>query len=764
MKPASSYHFGDFEVQVALQRIVRNGQSIHLRAKTFQVLLHLLEHRDRLVTKQEILDSLWADVTASDASLVQCIIDLRKALCDDARNPRFIRTVSKVGYQFIGALDERSGTAAEANGTGTPKVAKWSVPRLTAAAAAVLAACLALGWVVARPKAAGPSLVLRGAGKVPVAVMFFENQSGGRDIDWLREGLAEMLITNLSGSSRLAVLSRSELQSLMQRTGKAPGAPRRLEDALVLAEKSHAEMLVLGEFAQLGDKIRINVHLHDAHTGRLLASESATAETPGQIIPEMDLLSLKLGGHLGAARNESERRAVSSTSMTGNLEAYRAYSLAVEKAKAYHSDEAIALFEKAIALDPRFAMAYARIGYIYAVTWGQMPDKGKTYLEKAFQLSDRLTERDRLYISAWYAIANYDYPAAIDTMRRLVAEYPGEIEAYAHLGKLLRGEERFDEAIIALKQGLPMDHEAGHLYNALGGIYSQQGRHAEAIAAERQQATLSPNESNAMDSLALAYLSAGHFAEAEQAFQQALRLKPGFDVPAKHLAVLYYRLGRYNDAIQALENYLRASPSQAQGGEAYLYLAWCWKRKGNLGKAIDALTRAVADYPDKAATSMMLELWRGDEAAAEKLMPQLRVEWICPNREARAPTRRHRSYVLGRFFLSKGQTNQALSQFHDALQHWGWWADANTYEDCLGDALRELGRLDQAIAEYERVLRTYPATPLTRFNLALAYRSKGDGDRAAAEFRQFLELWKNADPGLEEVRAAKEYLAKSKGR
>ena len=139
--------------------------------------------------------------------------------------------------------------------------------------------------------------------------------------------------------------------------------------------------------------------------------------------------------------------------MTDNLAAYRYYSLALEKAQAMHNEEAIALLEKAVALDPEFAMAHARIGYAYAVT-GDDAEKARPHLEKAFQLSNRLTEKDRLYINAWYSIANLDYPGAIGPFRKIIARYPMEVEAYLRLGYLLRGEGQHEEAVRVLKQGL----------------------------------------------------------------------------------------------------------------------------------------------------------------------------------------------------------------------------------------------------------------------------------------------------------------------
>ncbi|PYX77995.1 MAG: hypothetical protein DMG70_33205, partial [Acidobacteria bacterium] len=155
-----------------------------------------------------------------------------------------------------------------------------------------------------------------------------------------------------------------------------------------------------------------------------------------------------------------------SETMTDNLEAYRYYSLGVEKAQAFENTQAIRLLQKAIRLDPKFAMAYARIGYAYAVT-DFVPQKGTPYLEKAFQLSDRLTEKDKLYLTSWYAIARGDYHAAIATLRQIIAQYPLETEAYWRLGRLLHGEEQPEEAIHVLQQGLAVDPDAKDLYNGL---------------------------------------------------------------------------------------------------------------------------------------------------------------------------------------------------------------------------------------------------------------------------------------------------------
>src|SRR5207302_2410481 len=294
-----------------------------------------------------------------------------------------------------------------------------------------------------------------------------DNQSSSADLDWLREGLADMLITDLSRSRNLIVLSRQQLYMWLERSGHKESEKIRLDEALDIARRSQAKIVVLGGFARFGEQVRVNVQLHDTRDGQLLATESLVADKAEQIVTQVDLLALKLASYLGATPGKDNANAGLTAVMTHNLEAYRYYSLGVEKAQAIQSQEAIALFEKAIALDPELAMAYARIGYTYVVIWSRT-DEGKPYLEKAFTLTYRLTEHEKLNITAWYALANQDYPTAIKAYHDIVERYPLEVEAYQRLGRLLRGEERLEEAVEILKQGLVIDSGAKELYNSLG--------------------------------------------------------------------------------------------------------------------------------------------------------------------------------------------------------------------------------------------------------------------------------------------------------
>jgi len=596
------------------------------------------------------------------------------------------------------------------------------------------------------------------AGKKPLVVMRIENQSGSADLDWLRDGLCDMLITNLSRSAKLTVLSRQQLHLLLTRTGHAESSPIQLEEALEMARRSKAEAVVLGSFARIGEKTRVSVQLHDAGTGQLIQSESFAVDRPEQILTQIDLLSLKLATRVGGAQAGAEKKAALADVMTNNLEAYRYYSLALERAQAKHSKEAVSLLEKAIALDPQFAMAYARIGYAYAVTWGSFTEKGKPYLERAFQLSDRLTEKDRLNIAAWYSIANLDFSGAVRSFREIIARYPMESEAYWRLGNLLFGEEQYEEAIRVLQQGLALDPEASDIYNSLGLAYAALGRHDQAIAACARYVALAPQESNAHDSLGLAYQWAGRYDEAIEEYKRALALQADFEIARVHLGNVYFQLGQYQDAIREFKEYIRVAPSTIERDRGISHVAWVYSQQRKWDQAQAAVKGLTQMNYWGADVAMLLALERGDVTGAQKFKARISEERSA-DRGIRLNAR-YPKFMDGYFDLQTGRPTEAIALFKEVLQHRPPIWNIDAYEDCLANAYLKLGQIDDAIAEYERILRLNPNYPLVHFHLAQAYEKKGQTDRARSEYRQFLQVWKNADPDIPILKEAKAEYAK----
>jgi tetratricopeptide (TPR) repeat protein/DNA-binding winged helix-turn-helix (wHTH) protein len=766
------YRFAGVEVDPSQGCLRRNGVELPLRQKSIQVLLFLLEQRHRLVTKEELIERVWAGTAVSDDALVQLIKEIRQSLGDDPRQPQFIKTMPKAGYRFIASVDELSleldgETRRQGDGdseispdlpvTASPR------PRPRLLIVAVLATLIVGGALTTflMTRSAGRSSVTdvtlpSSPGRKPLAVMHFDNQSGSPDLDWLREGLADMLIANFSRSKQLNVLSRQQLFILLERIGHRPADPIRLDDAIEIGRKSKAEVIVLGSFARLGDKIRINVSLYDTSNGQQTASETSVADRPEDILTQMDLLSFKLSNQLGVSINGAADPALNGV-MTKNLEAYRNYSLALEKVQALHNQEALTLLQKAVALDPEFAMAHARIGYTYAVAWG-LADKGKPYLEKAFKLSDRLTGKDKLDITAWYAIANLDYPGAAQVFRQLIAQYPTEIEAYWRLGRLLLGEEKYEEAIDVLKRGLVVDSEAKDVYNALGATYRDMGRHNEAIAMSERYVELAPDEANAHDSLALAYQAAGNYQQALEQYNRALSLNPDFDVAILHMANLFFQTGRYREAIRNYQRYIELASSDWDRAWGYGRMAWVYRRKGEIEQAAVAARKEWNYEKSSIGNSLIIALERGDRATVKRLEEQLYVQGPYTERGLR-PALRSVYYFRGHLALKNGRPEEAVENFKEVIKHRPLIWDIDSFEDCLANAYLELGRIDEAVAEYERILRLNPNYPLVHFHLGQVYERRGLPDQAKTAYEKFLLVWKEADADLPEVITSRKRLA-----
>src|SRR5215475_9223758 len=102
------YRFADFTLDVSEHRLLREGEEIYLQPKTFETLLYLIEHHGHLATKKELLDALWADTFVTENALSRCIKEVREALGDDAHQPRYIKTVPRLGYKFIADVEEAS--------------------------------------------------------------------------------------------------------------------------------------------------------------------------------------------------------------------------------------------------------------------------------------------------------------------------------------------------------------------------------------------------------------------------------------------------------------------------------------------------------------------------------------------------------------------------------------------------------------------------------------------------------------------------------
>ena len=190
----------------------RAGQEVYLRQQSFHVLVFLLERRQRLISKEELIEHFWHDIAVTDNALVQCIAEIRKALGDEPRQPRFIKTIPRVGYRFVGAVEAEEKSVKTSplvdaapdreSQLHLPRIASLLRPRpgLIVTAILALAGVGVLFWALLRhsPASRVEVTLSPAPGKKSLAVMYFENQSADRiwtgcGRDWLTCSLSTWL-------------------------------------------------------------------------------------------------------------------------------------------------------------------------------------------------------------------------------------------------------------------------------------------------------------------------------------------------------------------------------------------------------------------------------------------------------------------------------------------------------------------------------------------------------------------------------------------
>jgi tetratricopeptide (TPR) repeat protein/DNA-binding winged helix-turn-helix (wHTH) protein len=610
------YRLEGFEVVPDREEIRFSGAAIPLRNKAFHLLLYLLRHRERAVGRDELLREVWPNTVVTENSVAQCVIELRRTLGDDARQPRFIRTVGRAGYRFVGPVEEASERDIEA-----------------------------------RPLAP----------LVPV--------------------------TEHSRNSGNFVLPNIDLSV-------------RSWKALALAAPVLAGLVWLAIWSN---------------------------------------------------RPKLQQAEESALAMTGNLKAARAYLSGIQLAQQYHPEDAVKKFEEALRLDPGFTMAKARLGYVYSVRW-LSEEKGKPYLESAYAERGNLSDRDRLYIMAWYDTAHLDFAGAIRDYRELLGLFPRETEAHLELGRMLVGESRYDEAQVEFEAAIRIDPAAPLPHNSFTGLLLSTRQFGRALEEAKLVVKLLPLEPNAYDTLGLANEAAGNYEEAERAYRQGLELDPRFEVGRLHLADALFHMGRWREAKKELQRYIDDAPSDSERLWGADQLAMIALRQGNLAEAArQASVQSVDGYHDQ---QTLLALKRGDLAAADELL-NMRPEHA---ERGQRENLRYQLYVRGERALAAHDTKAALAAFQHAVAVRTPFHVMEWYEDCLGNAYLRLGRFDEAIAEYRRVLAIFPRLAPGWHGLGKAYLAKHQDAAARDAFAKVVEIWHEADTDIPELAEAKSAL------
>lgn len=489
MTPAPSprrYAFAGYRVDLQTRVLLGpDGAPVALTAKSFDVLSHLLEHRDRVVDKGELLDTVWRGRVVEENSLTQAVSMLRRALGAEAGDHRYILTVPGRGYRFVadvntdpvGSIGAVDGTAA---GSSMLETATRRWPVLLGAVLALAAVAL-LGPTVREPQAPpGPV-------QTTLAVLPFRSLSTDATDPMLELGLAETVIARLSRAQSLRVRS---LASAERVAGQSP-------DPLIAARELAAAYVVEGSTQRRGDRVRVNV--------RLLAAPEGTTVWAGTFDERIDraftlqdgiahavFSALDLSPRVPGARSPCEG---------ADAEAYRAYLTGrylAQRPSPERLARALASFQRAIDLDPACAPAYVGMSQTYrsqAIT-GDRASGGVLPLAQA--AADHALQIDpassgalaaKAFIQFWY---DWDWAGAEASARRAIELNPSLPEAHYVYAHLLVNLGRFDEGLAHARQARELDPLSPLLTTLEGGFLGAAGRPEDARARLERALELEP--------------------------------------------------------------------------------------------------------------------------------------------------------------------------------------------------------------------------------------------------------------------------------
>jgi eukaryotic-like serine/threonine-protein kinase len=639
---------------------------------------------------------------------------------------------------------------------------RWGV--LTGAAVVVVAAAVGSWLYFARRAHALTE-------KDTIVLADFANTTGDSVFD---DTLKQALAVDLGQSPFLNILSEEKIRETLREMTRSPSERLTQDLAREVCQRAGSKAYLAGSIAALGSQYVIGMEAVNCASGDALAREQVTAAGKEQVLPALGQATANLRNEVGESLSSVQKFDVPLAQATTNsLEALKAYTLGFKTLREKGDAEAIPFFKRAIELDPNFALAYGRLGVNY--TNLNQPHLAADYMKKAFDLRDRVTEREKLHVTALYStFATGELEKANQTYELWIQVYPRDITAYINLGSSYMVLGQYEKAATETREAIRVEPNFVVGYSNLGQIYLALNRFDEARATTEE--ALGRKVENIylhLNLYALAFFR-GNVAAMKQQADWAIG-KPGAEDWMLSLEsdteAWSGKLGKARElSRQAVESARRSDEKEPAG----LWQANAAIREalfGNVEAARQNAASAVALAPgshDAEAQAALAYALTGDATHAQSLGDDLALRfpqgtvvqsvWLPTIRSQIESGRKNPArsiellqaaapYELG--MLSGSATNSCLYPVYIRAE-----AYLSAQQGQL--ALAEF----QKILDHRGLLWNCATGALAHLGLARAYVLQGDTAKARTAYQDFLTLWKDADPDIPILIAAKSEYAK----
>ncbi len=487
--------FTRHEVDLRRQELRRDGRRVHVEPQVFDLLVHLLRHRDRVVSKDELLDTIWGGRIVSEAALSSRINAARKAVGDDGERQVLIKTIHKRGFRFVGEVAE----SAEED-------------------------------IVEAPPAPLPEAAPMAAtsGHPSVVVLPFANLSSEPDSDYFSYGLTEDVIRLLARHRWMDVLSRHTAAAFRGRE----------VDAREIGAAFGVRYLVHGSVARHGDRLRLAADLVSAETGTHLWSETYDIAL-ADVLEVQRTMAEQIAAAIEPELARLEREAAVRRPPT-NLGAWDCYQRGLFYLWGFTEPgmkEAEAMFRRAIALDPGFARAHGALAYVLLQeTVVSEREERVPLIEEALRLSRNAVALDdqdcmNLCVLGRVHAFRHDYDEAIALLEQSVTLNPSFAQAHFALGCTMVWSGRAREGMAHVDRAAelsPRDPHLSSFHAARAFAHICLGEYAEAIEFGRRATRVSNAKAWPYLMLVAALGLSGRIEEARRGLARLIEKAPGY--------------------------------------------------------------------------------------------------------------------------------------------------------------------------------------------------------------------------------------------
>jgi len=780
--PSTTLSFDDYKLDLCAGELYKAGRKIRLQDQPFRMLAILLENPGQVVTREQLRDRLWPQDTFVDFdhSLNTAVKKLRRALNDEADKPRYIETLPKRGYRFIGwVVDlQEAAVASDSTGVASPPAEKAEKPKPTAAVPTVITiypllrrnvllavailvvVCALAGYLHRRPPLTE---------KDTIVLADFENGTGDAVFDGT---LKQALSVQLQQSPFLNLVPDQQLRETLR------SMEHSREEHIVggiaheVCLRQNAKAVLQGSIKRLGSHYVLGLNASNCQTDALLAEEQEEVRSKEEVLAALGGMASRLRGRLGeslASVKQYDTPVRDAT--TSSLDALKAYSLGVSEIEKGNSSGAIPFLDRAIELDPNFALAYMSL---YIADWdiGEY-EAGRAAALKAFTLRQHVSDREKLMITALYHdIVTGDLEKVMEADRLLAKTYPRESIPHLSLATdySLIGE--FDRAREEALLSISVAPYSAIGYGSLAIAYQGLNRWKESRAALEQAAALGG------DSQAYTWLFVLAFAEGdepgEKNYLEAASKKvqpsdrPAFQFNQGEAATFQGKLDMARESVEAAAQAARQMGLK-QNEVAFLAQGARWEAQmGNLPRACKLAkfaSRKVRGIDVEVNAALALALC-GDEQGAERLANALASEYPEDTVLSVVSMPLIRSVIE----LEHGNPRHVIELLKDSERYelgvGFYYFPALMPAYTRGQAYLKLHDGSKAAAEFQKILDHRGSGPVS-LCYAMAYlglgRAKaiaGDVPGAKGAYQDFLTLWKDADPDIPILKQAKAEYAK----